>query len=182
MPLKPSTTPCTRRAHHAPAVVNCTLLTECRNTSNTWETAPAILHSHHLLCLLNRFAQRSRAERPDGSQPAFACDPVALRLNRYPPDYQGAFAFSIIPYPLPHRFTLRLTFPCGRASGLPRSADRPEWIGSRLFAGGTTVCERRRENTSTWPLTFWSKPAHLAMVQPLRLVEGNDVYQRFTMC
>ena len=56
--------------------------------------------------LLRRFGQRSRNERPAGSQPAFA-----VRMNPYPPDYRVAFAFSGI-LCLPRRQpALRRAFP-----------------------------------------------------------------------
>ena len=35
------------------------------------------------------------------------CSNVALRRNPYPLRYKGTFAFSAIPYPQSHRFTLR---------------------------------------------------------------------------
>src|SRR4029078_12933026 len=35
----------------------------------------------HLLCFLGRFAMRSRADRPEGSQRAFAPEHVALRIR-----------------------------------------------------------------------------------------------------
>ena len=84
--------------------------------------------------------------------------------------------------PLPAVPSARLTaaYPRGRTTGLPRSVYRPEWVRFRLFAGGACVCERRRENASAWPLTFWFKPLRLATRQPLGLVGFHDVYQRFT--
>ncbi len=36
---------------------------------------------------------------------------MSPKLNLYPPDYRAAFAFSILPYPQPHRLALRLAFP-----------------------------------------------------------------------
>ena len=44
--------------------------------------------------------------------------------NPYPPHYKGAFAFSILLYPHLHRLALRLAFPIGEDTGLPRFA----WI------------------------------------------------------
>ena len=76
----------------------------------------------HLRSPLSQFAKRSRDERPDGSRLAFARDPVAWRLNPYPPRYRAAFASSILLYPQPLRLTLRFAFPCGETTGLPRSA------------------------------------------------------------
>ncbi len=79
--------------------------------------------------------------------------------------------------PLPAVPSARLTaaYPRGRTTGLPRFAYRPEWFRLRLFAGGACVCERRGDSSSTWPLTFWSKPIRLATVQPLWLVRLHDV-------
>src|SRR2546425_2747516 len=47
---------------------------------------------------------------------------VARRLNPYPLHYSAAFACSLLLYPPPHRLALRLAFPDGKATGLPRSA------------------------------------------------------------
>src|SRR6478672_11205488 len=69
----------------------------------------------HLLCLPSQWFRRSRAETPEGSQPAFAWGHLARRLNPYPPDYRTAFAFSLILYPPSHRHPL--------AVGLPRRED-----------------------------------------------------------
>jgi hypothetical protein len=69
----------------------------------------------HLLSLLSRFAKRSRDERPDGSRLAFARDPVAWRLNPYPPRYRAAFASPILLYSQPRRLPLWLS--CLRQGG-----------------------------------------------------------------
>src|SRR5215469_14308191 len=45
---------------------------------------------------------------------------VAGRLNPYPLHYRAAFACSLFLYPPPHRFALRLAFPGGETTGLPR--------------------------------------------------------------
>jgi hypothetical protein len=50
---------------------------------------------------------------------------ILLWLNPYPFRYKTAFAFSILPYPQPHRLALRLAFPYGRFTGLPRSSTIP---------------------------------------------------------
>src|SRR6266487_388190 len=39
--------------------------------------------------------------------------------------YRAAFAFSILLYPQPYRLSLRSSFPCGRATDLPRFAHVP---------------------------------------------------------
>src|SRR3954454_13442904 len=80
----------------------------------TPETAPAA-SCRHLPCLPSQWFRRSRAETPEGSQPAFAWGDVARRLNPYPPDYRTAFASSLILYPPSHRHPL--------AVGLPRRED-----------------------------------------------------------
>ena len=59
-------------------------------------------------CLLGRFAKLSRAERPEGSRPAFAWGDVARCSTPIRADYRPAFAFSLLLYPLPHRRVLRL--------------------------------------------------------------------------
>ena len=83
--------------------------------------APRTL-SRHLPCLLCRFAKLCRDERPRGSQLAFAQGNVGDGLNPYPPHYRTAFASSVILYPQPRRLASRLAFPCGRTTGLTRSA------------------------------------------------------------
>ena len=75
----------------------------------------------HLPYLLCRFLKLSRNETPDGILPTFVWNDVAASLNSYPHDYHAAFAFSIFPYPQIHLRPLRLAFPCGRPTGLPRS-------------------------------------------------------------
>src|SRR5271157_5130431 len=65
---------------------------------NTPETAPAA-SCRHLLCLPSQLLRRSRAETPEGSQPAFAAGDLTRRLNPYPSDYRAAFASSLLLYP-----------------------------------------------------------------------------------
>ena len=62
----------------------------------------------HLLCLPSQLFRRSRAETPEGSQPAFAEDDLTRRLNPYPSHYRAAFASSLLLYPPSHRRP-----PCG---------------------------------------------------------------------
>lgn len=66
-----------------------------------------------------------RDEGPGGRLLAFAWGDVASRLNPYSSHDGTAFAFSAISYSHPHRLALRLAFPCGRGTGLPRSARMP---------------------------------------------------------
>src|SRR5260370_734708 len=63
------------------------------------------------------------------------------RLSLYPLDYRAAFACSILPYPQTLGLALRLAFQLrrisvGRTTGLPRFVRMPEWVRSRLSAGG----------------------------------------------
>src|SRR5258705_3741158 len=69
---------------------------------STPEAAPAV-SCRHLLCLLSQLFRRSRAETPEGSQPAFAWGDLAGGLNPYPLDYRAAFASSLILYPPSYR-------------------------------------------------------------------------------
>ena len=85
-----------------------------KGKSSAWEVAPAASCCHRL-CLPSQWLRRSRAETPEGSQPAFAEGDLAGGLNPYPLDYRAAFASSLILYPPPHRRRL--------AAGLPRRED-----------------------------------------------------------
>src|SRR5947209_18361764 len=61
---------------------------------------------------------------------------VAGRRNPYLTDYRPAFACSLLPYPPSRRLLLRVAFPEGETTGLPRSAAVTVWVRSRLSAGG----------------------------------------------
>ena len=98
--------------------------------------APVAQSHQHVQHPLYQFLRGFRAETPDGSLPACAEDHVASRLDPYPPHYKAAFACSILLYPQPYRLTLRLAFPSGRATGLPRSAFVPARGRSGFCAGG----------------------------------------------
>ena len=124
------------------------------------EAAPAVFAAIILLCLLSRLIRLSRNERPDGSQPAYACRDVAFRRNGYLPRYRAAFAFSIVLYPTPYGLTLRLAFPVRESAGLTvfRLIDLMNGVGS-LFPpvalgahdrGGFSPCARH--------VAFWLKP------------------------
>src|SRR5262249_9571459 len=94
---------------------------------------------------LRRLADGSRPPTPQGSLPAFPWGDVALRLNPYPAHYRPALAFSLVLYPQPHRLILRLAFPCGRATGLPRCvAETPRGLGR----ASTPVARRLRRVSS----------------------------------
>jgi hypothetical protein len=58
--------------------------------------------------------------------------------NPYPPHYRTAFASSLLLYPQPHRLLLRVAFPDGRTTGLPRSSLIPTWVRLCLSAGGAS--------------------------------------------
>ena len=127
-------------------------------------------HCRHLLSLLRRLAKLSGDARPDGRQRAFARGDVARGLNPYPPHYRMAFASSRVLYPPPHRLALRLTFPGGRETGLPRSARVPlDEVGSACSPVARHLRETMRERL------------HLATsllgqaCQPLWLVGSHDV-------
>jgi hypothetical protein len=106
---------------------------------NTPETAPAA-SCCHLLCLPSQLLRRSRAETPEGSQPALTEGDLAPRLNPYPSDYRMAFASSLVLDPPPHRRP-----PCGgptprggrRAYYVPRTSHG--WFRLCLFAGGSAA-------------------------------------------
>ena len=75
-------------------------------------------------------------------------------LNSYPHHYRVAFAFSIIPCPQAHPRPLRLAFPCGRPTGLPRSAQVT--ILSDLGSTCTPEVQRARQgNRYTLVLTSY---------------------------
>ena len=142
---------------------------------DTPETAPAA-SCRHLLCLPSQLFRRSRAETPEGSQPAFAWDDLAGGLNPYPLDYRATFASSLILYPPSHRQP-----PCGgptprggrRAYHVPRM--NHGWFRFCLSAGGRNGDGRG-----------WENPLRLATYllvqasQRLWLAGSHDVYQQFT--
>jgi len=100
---------------------------------------------------------------------------MLLTLNPYPAHYRLAFASSRVLYPHLYRLPLRLAFPFGRDTGLPRSARVPlDDLGSAC----PPVTRHLRETMG--------ERLHLATYllvqawQPLWLVGPHDVYQRFT--
>src|SRR5262249_15202395 len=104
-------------------------------------------HYCHLLSLLKRLAKLSGEARPDGRQPAFAWSHVAWVLNPYPPHYRVAFASSILLCPHAYRLALRLTFPCGRRTGLPCSvAVTDEWVRRALSTGSVAAHDKEAES------------------------------------
>ena len=132
------------------------------------EAAPARVVTTPPTCLrrfLRRFADRSRPPTPEGSLPGFPWSDVTLRLNPYPPHYRAAFACSLLLYPQPHRLTLRLAFPCGRATGLPRCAVETAWVRSCLYAGGSPSApeEFRAPDLTT---TFFGQSLSAPLARP----------------
>src|SRR5262249_51607085 len=93
-----------------------------------------------LICFASssRFASRSRRPTPEGSQHSFESG-SGRRCGPYPLHYRTAFAFSLLLYPPSHRLLLRVAFPSGEATGLPRFAAVTVWVRSRLSAGGTSA-------------------------------------------
>src|SRR5215470_15406159 len=87
-----------------------------------------------------------------------------------------AFASSILPFPHVYRLALRLTFPCGRCTGLPCSVSVTHgWVRRALSTG--SVAAHDKEGRS--PCTRYS--ALLAQAsQHLWLVFCDDVYRAFT--
>src|SRR5208337_1405498 len=113
----------------------------------------------HLLCLPSQLLRRSRAETPEGSQPAFAWGDLARRLNPYPSDYAAAFASSLLLYPPSHQQP-----PCGGPT--PRGGRRayhvPQmyhgWFRLCLSADGSTATAGEEEAPAPGHLPFWFKP------------------------
>ena len=113
----------------------------------------------HLLCLLSQLLRRSRAETPEGSQPAFAEGDLTRRLNPYPSDYGAAFASSLLRYPQPRWRTLRLAFPGREGYGLTTFHG---CIKDRLGSACSPVARQRRQGKEDTPapghVPFWFKP------------------------
>src|SRR5271165_1505449 len=113
----------------------------------------------HLLCLPSQLLRRSRAETPEGSQPAFAWGDLARRLNPYPSDYGEAFASSLLLYPPSHQQP-----PCGgptpkggrRAYHVPRMDHG--WYRLCLSADGSTATAGEWGAPAPGHLPFWFKP------------------------
>src|SRR5271157_3189998 len=59
----------------------------------------------------------------------------------------------------------------GKTAGLPRSADVPEWVRSRLLRRWLDICAAGVRSLRTWPRTFWSKRD-----SSLRLFLCDDAY------
>lgn len=87
---------------------------------------------------------------------------LLLLRNPYPPHYKAAFAFSILLYPQPYRFALRLTFPrelLREDYGLTTfRVSTDEWGRSRLFAGGSASATGDFVAPVLDHLPFWLKP------------------------
>ena len=130
----------------------------------------------HLLCLPSQLLRRSRAETPEGSQPAFAEGDLTRRLNPYPSDYRAAFASSLLLYPQPRRRT-----PYGLLSLSREGYGLTTFHGcikDGLGSACSPVARQRRQGKE--------EPLHLAtylLVQACQrfwLAGSYDVYQQFT--
>src|SRR6516164_7280462 len=96
------------------------------------------------------------------------------RLNPYPVHYRPAFACSLLPYPLPHRLTLRRAFPRGRQ----RAYHVPPMYQCGLGRASPPVVRHLRRGSSEPPdLTTYLL---VQAIQHLAPVLCDDVYQRFT--
>ena len=127
-------------------------------------------HGCHRLCLRDRFPMVSREARPAWDVSPLARGVILRWLNSYPSHYRMAFASSRVPYPPPHRLALRLTFPCGRETGLPRSARVPlDEVGSAC----SPVARHLRETMQDHLHLATSRLGQAC--QPLWLVGSHDV-------
>src|SRR5712691_3556589 len=98
--------------------------------------APVEQSHRHVPHPLYRFLRCLRAETPEGSLPAGAEEHGASRRNPSPPHDKAACACSLLLSPHPSRLALRLPFPAGSTTGVPRSVSVPTWGRSGLSAGG----------------------------------------------
>ena len=128
------------------------------------------------LCLPSQLVRRSRAETPEGSQPAFA--------GVISPEDSTPIRPITGRHSLPPSSSTRRPIGDRLAAGLPREGGRRAyhvprmnhgWFRLCLSAGGSDSDGRGRENPCTWPLTFWFKP-----ISAFGLSGSHDVYQQFT--
>ncbi len=81
----------------------------------------------------------------------------------YPPHYRAALAFSLILPPLSRGSLLRaavlssVVYEARRTTGLPRSADVPEWGRSRLYAGGSRSAPEEFAASGPDHMPFWPR-------------------------
>ena len=90
-----------------------------------------------------------------------AVSPVSRWINRGPPlsaPLPCDLRLSLLLYPQPLWLALRFAVPCGRTTGLPRSAHLTEWVRSCHSAGGTTPAAEERRSPCPVHLPFWFKP------------------------
>jgi len=122
------------------------------------------------------FPSLSRHPRPAGSQPPFGAGQCS---SPYPIHYRPAFAFSGLPYPTVHRYTLTDDFPRSlwERPGLPRFAQAPfpEGLGPvfppmALYLRGVKRWHPLPDHTP-----FWFKPDSLFGLLPMTTAQ-----QRFT--
>ena len=133
-------------------------------------------HCRHLPSLLERLAKVSGDARPDGRQRAFAWGDVAHGLNPSPSHYRMAFASSILPFPHVYWLALRLTFPCGRRTGLPCSVSvTTNGVGALYPPGAWDAHDKERGNPCTRSSALLAQAC-----QHLWLVFVDAVYRAFT--
>src|SRR5262245_24092756 len=101
--------------------------------------APASVAAADISALLPESVDQGSLVREDQREvsPLSGWDDVACCRNPYPSHYSSALACSLLLYPAPRRLPLRGAYPCGRTTGLPRSAAVTRVAGSQLSAGGT---------------------------------------------
>ena len=134
-------------------------LMACQSTT-LWETAPAGVATA-VICFVCSVGWPISLvmQDPHGKSARFRVGRCCHRLNPYPPHYRMAFASSGVPYPHPYRPPLRLAFPCGRDTGLPRSARVPlDELGSACPPVTRHLRETKGELPPPGHLPFWSKP------------------------
>ena len=126
--------------------------------SRAWEAAPT--EGSVDICLASLVACSGCFVMKDQVEvcPLSRGDDVAVRLNPYPSHYSMAFAFSTLSCPHPCRLALRLTFPCGRERGLPRSPGLPGWGRHCLSAGVLCGCGWGPYTPNAKRIPFWAKP------------------------
>jgi hypothetical protein len=94
-------------------------------STSRWTTAPAGVSA--VICIVSLIGLPSSLVKKDhdGSLPAFAWGDL-VRVNSTPIHLITRWpSFSIFLCPHPHRLPLRVAFPDGRSTGLPRSTLKP---------------------------------------------------------
>ncbi len=137
-----------------------------------WKDAPAVWVSA-VICFSSLVAYSSAFVMKDLAE---VC-PLSrgMMLQSLFPPLQKDVRFLRLPLPAISLAHLAAAYRKRKISGLPCSAQIPEWVRSALFAGGLG-CPRGSRPKSLFP-----PRCRLAQAcQHLRLVLGNDVYRAFT--